>query len=78
MEKQGVVPDVTIDNHPDQLAKGIDAQLNKAVEMLQVDVAEWKKKKENGVAGTSGTNGSGSGSGSGESTKNPVPPPAEK
>ena len=56
MEKQGVVPDVIVDTHPVQIARGIDAQLNKAVEMLQGEVAEWKKKKEGAVpTGNSGS-----------------------
>jgi tricorn protease len=78
MEKQGVVPDVIVDNHPDALAKGVDAQLNKAVELLQGEVAEWKKKKEGGVpAGNTG--GTPPPAGSGEPSKTPPPsPPAEK
>jgi tricorn protease len=44
MEKEGVHPDILVDTHPDQLAKGIDAQLERAVEVLRLDVAEWKKK----------------------------------
>jgi tricorn protease len=47
MEKIGVVPDVTVDVHPDQLAKGLDAQLDKAVEVLIQDVAAWKKAHQN-------------------------------
>jgi tricorn protease len=47
MEKEGVSPDVLVEDHPDQLAKGIDAQLDKAVEVLQQDVALWKKTKAN-------------------------------
>jgi tricorn protease len=49
MEKEGVKPDVVVEPHPDQVAKGIDVQLNKAVEVLVQDVAEWKKNK-GGVA----------------------------
>jgi tricorn protease len=49
MDKKGVQPDVTVENHPDQLAKGIDAQLDKAVEVLQADVVAWKKKREPAV-----------------------------
>ena len=45
MEKEGVTPDVVVDAPPDELAKGIDAQLEKAVEVLSVDVVEWKKSK---------------------------------
>src|SRR5262249_12314918 len=43
MEKQGVVPDVTVEAHPDELARGIDRQLEKAGEVLQQDVAQGKK-----------------------------------
>ena len=45
MEKEGVKPDVEVVPHPDQLAKGIDAQLDKAVDVLQVEVAKWKKTR---------------------------------
>jgi tricorn protease len=50
MDKEGVRPDVLVEPSPDQLAKGIDAQLDKAVEVLQKDVVEWKKKKDGSVA----------------------------
>ena len=43
MEKEGVVPDVLVDQLPDQLAKGIDPQLEKAVEVVQQDVVAWMK-----------------------------------
>lgn len=43
MEKVGVVPDVLVEDHPDQLAKGQDAQLDKAVDVLLQDVVAWKK-----------------------------------
>ena len=43
MEKEGVTPDVAVETQPDQAAKGIDAQLDKAVQVLTEDVAEWKK-----------------------------------
>ncbi len=46
MEKEGVVPDVLVEEHPDQLAKGVDAQLVKSVEVLQNDVIAWKKKNQ--------------------------------
>ncbi|MFO0929390.1 MAG: S41 family peptidase [Gemmataceae bacterium] len=35
MEKEGVVPDVLVENHPDDLARGVDAQLDRAVELLK-------------------------------------------
>jgi tricorn protease len=43
MEREGVVPDVIIEPHPDQIARGIDVQLDKAVEVVQQDVVAWKK-----------------------------------
>src|SRR5439155_13142165 len=47
MEKEGVLPDYVIDIHPDQAARGKNPQLEKAVEVLQQDVAVWKKTKGN-------------------------------
>jgi tricorn protease len=43
MEKEGVKPDFVVDVHPGDLVRGIDPQLEKAVEVLQQDVAAWKK-----------------------------------
>jgi tricorn protease len=43
MEKEGVQPDVLVEDSPDQLARGQDAQLDKAVEVLVQTVAEWRK-----------------------------------
>jgi tricorn protease len=56
MEKEGVVPDVLIEAHPDQLARGIDVQLEKAVEVLTQDVAAWKKARPPLTGATSGSN----------------------
>jgi tricorn protease len=47
MEKQGVEPDYRVDTHPDQLAKGIDLQLEKAVMVLTQEVVAWKQKEGN-------------------------------
>src|SRR6202043_3744901 len=41
MDKEGVRPDVLVEPLPDQLARGVDAQLDKSVEVLQQEVAEW-------------------------------------
>ena len=46
MEKVGVVPDITIEPHPDQLARGHDVQLEKAVEVLNQEVAAWRKTRK--------------------------------
>jgi tricorn protease len=43
MEKEGVAPDFVVDVHPDQLVRGVDAQLEKAVEVLNQDVVAWRK-----------------------------------
>jgi tricorn protease len=50
MERQGVAPDVSVDQHPDQLAKGIDPQLDKAVEVVTQDVFAWKKAQSSVAA----------------------------
>lgn len=34
IENEGVVPDILVDDHPDKLRKGIDAQLDKAIEVI--------------------------------------------
>jgi tricorn protease len=47
MEKEGVMPDVVVEPTPDQLAKGLDPQLEKAVEVVQQDVTAWKKTHPN-------------------------------
>jgi tricorn protease len=46
MDRKGVEPDVVLENHPDEIVKGRDAQLEKAIELLKVDVIAWKKKRE--------------------------------
>jgi tricorn protease len=43
MERVGVTPDVLVEPHPDELARGVDVQLDKAVEVLMHDVVAWKK-----------------------------------
>lgn len=45
MEREGVTPDFPVDAPPEELAKGIDRQLQKAVEVVTVEVAEAKKAK---------------------------------
>jgi tricorn protease len=50
MDKEGVKPDVFVESHPDQLAKGQDIQLEQAINVLRGDVAEWKKKRQPSVA----------------------------
>ena len=57
MEKEGVRPDVLVEPHPDQIARGIDPQLDKAVEVLQADVLSWKKEHGPRLAATSAEHG---------------------
>ncbi len=45
MEKEGVHPDVPVDALPEDIAKGIDHQLNKAVEVLTAEVVAGKKAR---------------------------------
>ena len=45
MDKEGVRPDVVVEAHPDDLARGVDQQLSRAVSVLQTDVVAWKKKR---------------------------------
>ena len=45
MEKEGVIPDVSVEVTPADWAKGIDTQLAKAVEVVRVDVTAWKKTR---------------------------------
>jgi len=61
MEKEGVIPDVAVEVHPDALARGEDAQLEKSVEVLLHDVELWRKSRGN-IAGQprAGTQGSSS------------------
>jgi tricorn protease len=42
-EKEGVVPDVIVEAHPDQLNRGEDPQLDRAVDVLKADVETFKK-----------------------------------
>ncbi len=56
MEKEGVMPDVLVEPQPDELARGIDRQLEKAVEVLSRDVGAWKKTRPPAVGATGATN----------------------
>jgi tricorn protease len=53
MEKEGVKPDVAVEPSPEELAKGLDPQLDKAVEVVKQDVVAWKKARGIPVAGES-------------------------
>ncbi len=46
MELNGAVPDFIVWPKPGDLAKGVDAQLDKAVEVLKGEVETWKKRPQ--------------------------------
>jgi tricorn protease len=50
MEREGVMPDVVVDASPEDLVKGNDPQLKKAVDVVTAEVAEWKRAKTTGIA----------------------------
>src|SRR5439155_6123013 len=45
MDKVGVEPDVAAAVHPDELARGHDVQVERAVSVLLEDVAAWRKTR---------------------------------
>src|SRR5262249_7333325 len=45
IEREGVRPDVLVESHPDDRLRGADAQLDRAVQVLETDVVAWKKKR---------------------------------
>jgi tricorn protease len=57
MEKEGVAPDFEVAAHPDQLARGDDQQLARAVAVLIEDVAVWKKTRPLAVVPAPGSPG---------------------
>src|SRR5688572_4750383 len=46
MERHGAAPDVIVWPQPGDMAKGKDAQIEKAVEVLQADVKAWKERPQ--------------------------------
>jgi tricorn protease len=46
MELNGAVPDHLLWPQPGDLARGVDTQLDKAIEVLKADVAEWKRRPQ--------------------------------
>ena len=46
MEREGVAPDVLVNVLPVDARKGIDPQLDKAVDVVKQDVVTWKKSRE--------------------------------
>ena len=47
VENEGVIPDITVDLNPAEMARGYDAQLHKAIELLQEEIRnnprEWPR-----------------------------------
>jgi tricorn protease len=62
MDKEGVVPDVVVEAHPDLLARGQDSQLERAVAVLGADVLAWKRSRPP-LAANPGSGNSGAGPG---------------
>ncbi len=44
IEGKGVTPDIIIENDPAKQYKGVDAQLDRAIEEMQKDIKNWKEK----------------------------------
>jgi C-terminal processing protease CtpA/Prc len=63
MDREGVKPDVLVESHPDEGLRGGDAQLDRAVEVLETDVVAWKKKRGGDLARPDATKPSGGVSG---------------
>ena len=40
LESRGAIPDIIVENNPNDLAKGVDAQLNKAIEVVTGEIDE--------------------------------------
>jgi tricorn protease len=74
MEREGVTPDIVVEQHPDQFARGEDPQLAKAVEVLQADVVAWKKQRDD-LAKTGGGRPNGTTT---DSTGKPIVEPMKK
>ncbi len=45
LESRGAIPDIIVENDPNQFEKGYDAQLQKAIEVLKKEIKSEKKKK---------------------------------
>jgi tricorn protease len=69
MEREAVQPDVLVEPTPDQLARGDDPQLEKAVDVLRSDALAWKQKRNGSTPPTEGAGPMTAGSG-------PPAPPA--
>ena len=55
MDKQGVLPDVAVETNAEEWAKGVDAQIAKAVQVLTTDVVAWKSTRSPSVAAAPAT-----------------------
>ncbi|MER3415228.1 MAG: MdsD protein [Gemmataceae bacterium] len=70
LENTGVIPDVVVDTHPDDIARGVDAQLDKGVETVLLELQEWKKKQKTTIAAPAAQ--------SSQPLPGSPPPPAER
>jgi tricorn protease len=71
MERQGVIPDVAVAIAPEDWVRGIDTQLLKAVDVVAIDVKEWKAKKT--TTGETTTSAPPAPSGGSSPTPTPMP-----
>jgi tricorn protease len=78
MEKQGVVPDFAVEQSPDDVARGIDAQLVKAVEVLREDVVAWKRARNGGTPAAAASRARPVVQPVPARTPSPAPPPSTK
>jgi len=46
MDLHGAVPDFVLWPQPDEMSRGKDEQLTKAIEVLQAEVARWSRKPQ--------------------------------
>jgi tricorn protease len=73
LERHGVIPDVAVAITPEDWAKRIDTQLLKAVDVVAIDVKEWKAKKASTATDGIATPTPAPTGGSGGSPPTPVP-----
>jgi tricorn protease len=74
LENRGVIPDVAVEIEPADWAKGLDTQLLKAVDVVGVDVKEWKARKAAPAGSNPGTATAPPGTAPGGGTPTPVTP----
>ena len=54
LQREAVQPDVLVEPTPEQVARGADPQVEKAVDVLRQDVLVWKKQRSEPAAKSDG------------------------